>query len=353
MNRKLLITGNLGYVGPVLVKFLRRNYEGIEIIGFDTGFFAHCLTDYSKFPETELDKQIFGDIRNFPEDELKNIDTVIHLSAVSNDPMGNEFEKPTDQINFQASLNLALLAKKYKVKNFIFASSCSIYGLADGPPKTEKDLLNPLTAYARSKVNTEKKLFELSKENNNETNFTSLRFSTACGMSQRLRLDLVLNDFVACAIASKNISILSDGTPWRPIIDVEDMARAITWSFSKEREKLIKKYVEVNVGSNDRNFQVKKLAQTVSEVIDDVRVIFNDNAPPDKRSYRVDFSLYEKIAPSFQPAVSLEESIKRIFDGLTNINFKDEDFRKSNYMRLVTLRRHINENRINKDLHWK
>ena len=230
---RILITGNMGYVGPVLTRFLRSALNDAELIGFDAGFFGHSLTGAGLLPEALLDRQVFGDIREFPAEFLDGVDAVVHLSAVSNDPMGNKFEAVTGEINRDASVRIAQMAAERGVKNFVFASSCSMYGYAEGGARKESDPTNPLTAYARSKIGCENELAELNLDG---MTVTSLRFATACGMSDRLRLDLVLNDFVACAIASGEITVLSDGTPWRPLIDVEDMARAISWAIVRKRE---------------------------------------------------------------------------------------------------------------------
>jgi nucleoside-diphosphate-sugar epimerase len=209
---KILVTGNMGYIGPVLVKHLKRNYPEIGIVGYDIGYFANCLTHAGVLPEVYVDTQIFGDIRNFPEHLLQGIDVVVNLAAISNDPMGKKFEEITMDINHRSGIKLAKMAKKAGVSHFVFASSCSMYGAADDFPKTETSELNPLTAYAKSKVFSENDLMPLADEN---FVVTCLRFGTACGFSPRLRLDLVLNDFVAGAIVLKEISILSNGTPWR------------------------------------------------------------------------------------------------------------------------------------------
>ena len=228
---RVLITGNCGYVGSTLVRHLRQVMPAAEIIGYDTGWFAHCLTDARVLPETLLTRQHYGDVRDFPPALLEGVDAVVHLAAVSNDPMGNRFEQVTDEINAQASVRLARLAREAGVRAFVFASSCSIYGFAEGGPRRESDAVNPLTAYARSKVATERALTGMNADG---MAVTCLRFATACGMSDRLRLDLVLNDFVAGALATGEITVLSDGTPWRPLIDVSDMARAIEWAIGRD-----------------------------------------------------------------------------------------------------------------------
>ena len=345
---RVLITGNMGYVGPVLTRYLRLNFPQSELIGFDAGFFGHCLTGAALLPETLLDRQAFGDIREFPAGLLQGVDAVVHLSAVSNDPMGNKFEAVTGDINQKASERLAQLAADRGVRNFVFASSCSMYGYAEGGARKESDPTNPLTAYARSKIGSEKAFAELDFRG---MTVTSLRFATACGMSDRLRLDLVLNDFVACAIASGEITVLSDGTPWRPLIDVEDMARAIAWAISRRAEES-GVFLAVNAGRDEGNYQVRELAQAVARQVPGTRVSINQNAPPDKRSYKVDFSLFKKLAPTHIPRVTLDESIARLVEGLKGMGFADRDFRNSPYMRLKTLERHMAAGRLGADLRW-
>jgi nucleoside-diphosphate-sugar epimerase len=266
------------------------------------------------------------------------VDAVVHLAAISNDPMGNSFEKVTKDINDESSANLARLAKEAGVTRFVFASSCSMYGFAEGGPRKEDDALNPLTAYARSKVATEQILRKLATK---DFVVTSLRFATACGMSERLRLDLVLNDFVAGAVAARQITILSDGTPWRPLIHIEDMARAIEWAIGRELSNG-GAFLAVNTGSNEWNYQVKDLAHAVAKVIPDVSVSINKNAQPDKRSYQVDFSLFRRLAPAHQPRVDLVGAIQGLKEGLEGMGFADGNFRNSQFMRLKVLT-HLSE----------
>src|SRR5688572_22944476 len=250
---KILVTGNMGYVGPLVLRRLRESHPQSTLIGYDMGYFAHCLTGAQRLPETRADMQYFGDIRHVPNDVLQGVDTVVHLCAISNDPMGAAFEDVTLDINYRASVALAQQAKKLGVKRFVFASSCSVYGCAEGGPRREEDSLNPLTAYAKSKINTERELSSLAAE---AFTTTCLRFATACGMSDRLRLDLVLNDFVAGALASKQIKTLSDGTPCRPLIQVKDMARAIGWAVQRDYRDG-GTALTINVGSDGWNYQVK------------------------------------------------------------------------------------------------
>ena len=345
---KILITGNAGYVGPLVVQHLRLALPGATIVGYDSGYFAHCLTGAPRLPESIADIQYWGDVRNLPLELLEGVDAVVQLAAISNDPMGNCFEKVTEAINYGSTVSIARAAAERGVKHFVFASSCSIYGFADGGPRKEEDTLNPLTAYARSKVASEQALIEIADSG---MVITSLRFSTACGWSDRVRLDLVLNDFVACAIANKEITVLSDGTPWRPLIDVKDMARSIEWAVNRS-PKEGGEFLAVNVGSKHWNYQVRDLAEAVAKVVPGAKANINTNAPPDRRSYRVDFSLYEKLAPLHQPQVSLEQTIGEIKAGLEGMSFIDTHFRSSQFMRLKVLEKHINESRLNTDLNW-
>jgi nucleoside-diphosphate-sugar epimerase len=346
---RILITGNMGYVGPVAARRLRRTRPDAEIVGYDAGFFAHCLTG-EEFPERLLNAQRFGDVRDMQAADVAGFDAIVHLAAISNDPMGKRYEAVTDAINHRASLRLAQIAAANGVKSFVFASSCSVYGFAqDGRARRESDALNPLTAYARSKIDTENGLSQLP---DSAMNVTCLRFATACGMSPRLRLDLVVNDFVACAKADGAISVLSDGTPWRPLIDVRDMARAIDWAIDRQ-EQSGGRFVAINAGSDQWNYQVRDLAEAVAHATSGTRVSINTEAPPDQRSYRVDFSLFRELAPQAQPRLSLNESIAALRDGLEAMHFADANFRNSHLIRLKMLEAHASAGRLNDDMRWR
>lgn len=309
---KILITGNMGYLGPCVVDHLRAAYPNAKIFGADVGFFAHCLTGVRFLPECRLDLQYFVDVRHVPRSLLEGIDIVVHLAAVSNDPIGHAYEIATDQINFKATKRLSRLAKEAGVGSFILASSCSIYGFAEGSARDETALLNPLTAYARSKINAEVAIREIA---DSSFTVTSLRFPTACGMSDRLRLDLVLNDFVASAYLKGRIEMRSDGSPWRPLIDVTDMARAIEWAIARDPTEG-GPYLAINVGRTSWNYQIRDLAEAVQIECPSAEILIAPKALPDKRSYRVDFGMYERLAPDFIPQTTLRESVINIFNGL-------------------------------------
>lgn len=338
----------MGYVGPGVVKQLRRSFPDAVLVGYDMGYFAASLTNVTVLPEADLNIQLFSDVRRISPEVLEGVDTVVHLAAISNDPMGTRYEDITLDVNYRSSVSIARMAKEAGVKAFVFASSCSMYGAAEDSAKTESSALNPLTAYARSKVLTEKELQPLA-----DADFivTCLRFATACGMSDRLRLDLVLNDFVAGAVASGKINILSDGSPWRPLIHVRDMARAIEWAVNRPASQG-GEFLAVNTGSNDWNYQVRDLAQTVAEVIPGTEVTLNPDAPPDKRSYKVSFDLYKSLAPRHQPLYTLKQAIAELQEGLLAMNFKDGNFRNSLLMRLKVLTSLQDTGKINEKLDW-
>ena len=346
---RILITGNMGYVGPVVVRHLRGVFPNAQLLGLDLGLFAHNLTG-TVLPETLLYQQRFGDVRDITSADLEGIDALVHLAAISNDPIGNRFETATEDINYRASLRVAEAAADAGVKHFVFASSCSVYGFAnEGRPRLESDPLNPLTAYAKSKIMTENALRQMDRK---DMTITSLRFSTACGMSDRLRLDLVVNDFVASAIATGEITILSDGTPWRPLIDVKDMARAIEWAIRRSPTQG-GTYLALNIGAEHWNYQVLQLAEAVAKALPGTRVSINKDAQPDRRSYKVNFCLFSELAPEHQPVVSLLQSIRELHRGLTALDFRDPDFRSSQLICLKALDRQIAEGRLDDDLRWR
>lgn len=347
---KILVTGNLGYIGPQVVRRLRETRADAWIGGLDTGYFAHCLTGVSAVPERLLDVQYHADVRATPLEVLDGVDAIVHLAGISNDPIGNAFEDVTLAINHHATIELAARAKAAGVRSFIFASSCSIYGQADDTPRNELSELGPLTAYARSKALAEADLAALADE---DLTVTCLRFATACGMSDRLRLDLVLNDFVASAIASGRIEIMSDGTPWRPLIHVADMARGIDWAIDRSGSSGEGPFLAVNVGTDEWNVQVRELAEEVARALAGVTVSVNPDALPDKRSYRVSFAKFKSLAPDHQPAIDLESAVTDLVEGLRRMNFDDPRFRTSQLARLPVLGRLRSLELLDDELRWR
>ena len=277
-----------------------KKYKG-NIYGVDTNLFS--LNNFKNSKKIS--------IINFKKDcrdiNLNNFypkpDIIIYLAAVSNDPMGKNFKEATKDINYLNCIKLAKQAKKNNIKKLIFASSCSMYGSSGSILKKENDKLDPLTDYAKSKVNAEKKLKKISSEN---FKIISLRFATAAGLSSNLRLDLVFNDFIANAILKNEIELLSSGTSWRPLIHVNDMAKAFHWAIEYHSKK---NFLAVNIGSENWNFKIIDLAKMISKLIKGTQIkISNKNI--DKRSYRVNFKLFKKIAPKHQPSMNFKIAVK-------------------------------------------
>jgi len=345
--KKIIITGNLGYIGSLLGKHLKENYTDLFLIGIDAGYFSQCITDFDGRLDHSYDLQYHADVRDIDLAIFNDAYSVVHLAAISNDPMGNKFEAITEDVNRKAVINISKHCISKNVKSVVFASSCSMYGAGNEIPKSESDALNPLTAYARSKIGVENDLDKLNKK---DSIFTSLRFSTACGFSGRTRLDLVLNDFVASAIATKKILINSDGSPWRPLIDVLDMCRAIEWAIFRDDQ--FNHLDTVNIGSNEFNYQVKDIAYRVSKLLGNVEVLLNENAQPDKRSYCVNFDLFNKIANKYIPTINLDNSIENLYLGLSRSNLIDENFRNSRYIRLNRLEYLMKEKLVDRELRY-
>lgn len=344
---KILIIGNMGYVGPAVIRELSNQHPNAILHGYDNAYFAHRLTGAHYLPERHLEKQFFGDIRDISADMFDGYSAIIQLAAVSNDPMGSRFAAVTKEINQEATILIAKQAAKAGVKNFVFASSCSVYGVASGAPRNEKDQVAPMTDYAKSKIGAESSLSDI----DGDMVITNLRFATACGMSDRLRLDLVLNDFVACALSQRKITVLSDGSPWRPLIDVADMARAIDWAVRRKASNG-GRLLTINTGSNERNHQVRDLAEAVADAVPGTTVSINTDAAADSRSYKVDFSLFVKLAPEHQSQMTLSDSIEGLIKGLQRMEFSDSEFRTSSLMRLQALQGHIDSGHLSEGLKW-
>ena len=345
---RILITGNMGYVGPSVIAQLRESHPDASLIGLDAGYFAHCLTGCAALPERHLDYQYFGDVRSIPPSFLNDVDTIVHLAAISNDPIGNAYDEVTLEINHEATVRLAREAKAAGARSFVFAGSCSIYGVSSDSVATEESPARPLSRYAESKWRAEQGLEELAGDC---FTVTSLRFGTACGMSDRLRLDVVLNDFVASAIATGTIAILSDGTPWRPLIHVADMARAIDWAIVRDPGES-GDFLAVNAGSDEWNYRVRDLAEEVARAIPGVEVSLAGSGEPDRRSYRVSFERFAALAPDHGPAVDVQTAIDGLREGLERIRFADREFRSSRFIRLFVLQGLREQGLIDDRLQW-
>lgn len=342
MKQKILVTGDLGYIGSVLVPKLIS--KGYQVVGLDTGFFNKCLVAGYKDPKY---KKIKKDIRDISEEDLKGVDGIIHLSALSNDPMGELAPKLTEDINYKASIRLAKLAKKAGVKRFLFSSSCSIYGIAEKGVVSEKSPVNPLTSYALSKIKTEEALTTLSDK---DFFVGLLRNSTVYGFSPRFRNDLVVNNLVTTALAFGEIRIMSDGTPWRPLIDVRDLAD-IFIMFLKTKDSSLNAKV-INIGFDENNFQVRDLVDVIKHELPSCSIIYTGEHGNDTRSYKVKFDLFNTYFPNVKQKWTLQKSVKNLIKELKRVNYGKKEFESGQYARLSILKKLLDKKRIDKKLFW-
>jgi nucleoside-diphosphate-sugar epimerase len=349
---KILITGNLGYIGPVLTNYLKKKYKKkISITGLDNGYFKNFKSDVYSFEKNSVDIQIYEDLRSFKLSNIVKYDSIVLLAAISNDPIGNSFIKQTYDINIKSNLKLIKEAIKKNVKNIVFAGSCSIYGNSghlNKKSKKENDELNPLTPYAISKVEIEKKV-KLSDLKN--TVFTSLRFATACGVSSGLRLDLALNEMVWSSVTKKQIKLQSDGSQFRPLIDVSDMCRAIDWAVFRKKNNGGKK-LEVNVGNNKSNIRIIDIANKIKSILPKTKILKKNKAYVDKRSYKVDFKRYYDLAKNHRPKKNLDTTIKELAKYIKNNKFSNEYEFEFYLKRLNLLNEKIRKKILNKNLDY-
>ena len=301
----VLVTGNLGYVGSVVSADLQRN--GHRVTGYDIGYFAPCQIDRPEAP----DAQLIGDTRAFDPAALHGIDAVVHLAALSNDPLGELDPGLTDDINVGGLRRVAEAAKAAGIRRFVFASSCSLYGKSEGTaPLDETCAQNPLTAYARSKVDGERVIFDLA-----DATFRpiALRFSTAYGWSPRIRLDLVVNNLVASALVTGVVALESDGTPWRPLVHVRDMAQAIRLALESDVDRT--GATAYNVGAEAENYQIRTIATRVAAAVGDLPITMKSAAESgDQRSYNVGFERVRAAFPAFRTAWTLDAGIAELVE---------------------------------------
>jgi len=342
--KKIIVTGHNGFIGPHLVRLLKE--AGYFVKGIDTNYFDDSckFSDYVK-PNEELIK----DVRDIEIEDLDGAYAICHLAGLSNDPMGALNENLTYDINHKASVRLAKLAKEAGVEKYVFMASCSMYGIADGDVALDETAeFAPVTAYAISKVNTEKDV-KLMKDDNFSVTF--LRNATAYGLSPKLRLDLVVNNLVGWAITTGKIRIMSDGTPWRPLVHAEDIARATVAVVEAPKESVNGK--SWNVGQNSENFQIKDVARIVGEVIPGCEIEITGEHGGDSRSYRVDFSKIEKELPNFKPKWKLKAAIKNIYEGYKEFGMDNEHFNGEYFIRLKKLENLVNDGKLDNNLIWK
>lgn len=338
---KILLTGNQGYIGSVATPLLHA--AGLAAEGMDIGYYADQILG---MPGEDLPTRKI-DIRNVASDDLLGFDAVIHLAALSNDPLGNLNPGLTDDINHQASVNLARVAKAAGVKRFVFSSSCSTYGRAGDDFVTEDASLNPVTPYGRTKVLAERDIAELGDEK-----FVPvfLRNATAYGFSPRLRLDLVVNDFVACAMTSGSIDVLSDGTPWRPLVHIEDIVSAAIAVTNAPAEVVFNE--AFNVGDTAENYRVSELADIVAEALPGTSIRYAADGGPDARCYRVDCTKIRNALPGFQTRWDVSRGVDQLIREFRERGLTRDDYTTAKFKRLAVLKKRMAAQEIDENLRF-
>lgn len=316
---------------------------GHEVVGLDSNLFARCTFGEEIPPIPSLQK----DIRDVQPSDLEGFEAVVHLAGLSNDPLGDLNPELTDEINHLASVRLAQLSKAAGVSRFLFSSSCSVYGAAGENLVDEEAAFCPVTPYGISKVRTEQDLVNLA-----DTNFSPifLRNATAYGVSARLRFDLVLNNLVAWAFTTGKVHIKSDGTPWRPIVHIEDISRAFIAALHAPR-RLVHNQA-FNVGITEENYRVRELAEIVKETVPDCQIEYAKDAGPDKRCYRVDFGKLALTLPEFKPQWSARRGAKQLYQACRKFGLRLEDFEGPRYRRIDHIKMLLKTGRLDKTLRW-
>ena len=327
---RVLITGHRGYIGPHLVKLCHDH--GHQVTGVDIGYFDRCAWE----PLPRADREIEGDFRSLTPRDLEGHDCICHLAAISNDPMGDLDANLTYQTNRDGSIELARKARQAGVPRFLFSGSCSVYGKGEKLDLDETAAFNPVSAYAESKVATEQEVAPLA-----DKNFTPafLRNATAYGYSPNLRIDLVANNLLACAVARGDIRIMSDGSPWRPLVHCYDIAQAFV-TFAEAPRDLIHNQA-VNIGANDQNYQVRDVGDAVQRLIPSAKVVYTGETGPDPRNYRVSFAKLNQMFPQFKLRYNLQTGLEELLAKFKEHHFSLKDFEGEQFVRLRSLKKQL------------